>query len=121
MPQKYEKTMVHHARDLRKDMTPWERKLWYTFLRRYPRHIYKQRVIGPFIVDFYCDAAKLAIELDGSQHFTDEQSAYDESRSAYLNDLGIEVLRIPNIEVDRHFKEVCEQIDRMIQQRVVEE
>ena len=120
MPQQYDKTMIRHARNLRKNMTPWERKLWYTFLRHYPRHIYKQRVIGPFIVDFYCDVAKLAIELDGSQHFMEEQSAYDESRSAYLNELEIEVLRIPNIEVDRHFNEVCELIDRTIQRRVVE-
>ena len=120
MPQQYDKTMIRHARDLRKAMTPWECKLWYTFLRLYPRHIYKQRVIGPFIVDFYCDAAKLAIELDGSQHFSDEQSAYDESRTVYLSDLGIEVLRIPNIEVDRHFNEVCDLIDRTICKRILE-
>jgi len=114
------KTLIHNARTLRKGMTPWERKLWYLFLKRYPLHTYRQRVIGVYIVDFYCDAAKLAIELDGSQHFTDEHSAYDESRSAYLNDLGIEVLRIPNIEVDRHFNEVCEWIDQTIRRRVVE-
>ena len=120
MPQQYDRMMTHRAKELRKDMTPWERKLWYTYLRHYPQHIYKQRIIGPFIVDFYCDAAKLAIELDGSQHFTEKESEYDASRSAYLKGLGIEVLRIPNIEVDRHFKEVCEQIDLLIRQRIQE-
>ena len=56
------------ARQLRQEMTPQERKLWYLFLRDYSVKVYKQRIIGSFIVDFYCHAAKLAIELDGMQH-----------------------------------------------------
>ena len=111
--------MLHRARNLRREMTPWERKLWYLFLKRYPVHCYRQRVIGGYIVDFYCDAAKLAIELDGSQHFMEDEREYDDARTIYLNARGIEVLRFPNIEVDRHFTEVCGQIDRTIQQRMM--
>ena len=109
--------LVGRARALRREMTPWERKLWYTFLKDYPVHIYRQRVMGNYIVDFYCDAAKLAIELDGSQHFTPEQKAYDEERTAFLKGRGIEVLRIPNREVDVHFRQVCDWIDREIGRR----
>ena len=109
-----ENRMLSNARRLRRDMTPWERRLWYMFLRKHPIHIYRQRVIGPYIVDFYCDTAKLAIELDGSQHYMEDEIEYDRARTAYLMRRGIEVLRFPNVEVDRHFPEVCEQIDRVI-------
>ena len=54
---------LENARRLRREMTPHERKLWYVFLRKYPVKIYKQRIIGRFIVDFYCASAKLVIEL----------------------------------------------------------
>ena len=120
MNQDHHQTMLRRARDLRKNMTPWERKLWYTFLKHYPIHIYRQRVMGTYVVDFYCDQAKLAIELDGSQHFTDTERAHDLARTEYLNNLGVEVLRVPNVDVDRHFVEVCEQIDRRVQQRIAE-
>ena len=60
-------SQLENARRLRSEMTPHERKLWYLFLRKYPVKIYKQRIIGRFIVDFYCASAKLVIELDGSQ------------------------------------------------------
>ena len=62
-------SQLENARRLRREMTPHERKLWYLFLRKYPVKIYKQRIIGRFIVDFYCASAKLVIELDGSGHY----------------------------------------------------
>ena len=62
-------TQLENARRLRGEMTPHERKLWYLFLRKYPVKIYKQRIIGRFIVAFYCASARLVIELDGSQHY----------------------------------------------------
>ena len=62
-------SQLENARRLRREMTPHERKLWYLFLRKYPIKIYKQRIIGRFIVDFYCASAKLVIEVDGSQHY----------------------------------------------------
>ena len=56
-------SQLGNARRLRREMTPHERKLWYLFLRKYPVKIYKQRIIGRFIVDFYCASAKLVIKV----------------------------------------------------------
>ena len=111
-------SQLENAKRLRREMTPHERKLWYLFLRKYPVKIYKQRIIGRYIVDFYCAAAKLVIEVDGSQHFEAQGMAYDADRSAFLSDLGLEVLRFSNREIDRYFREVCEQIDVTIQNRL---
>ena len=109
--------MLFNAKELRRNMTKEERHLWYDFLRGYPEHIYRQRVFGRYIVDFYCAAAKLVIELDGSQHFDEATMEYDRRRTAYLRKCGVEVLRIPNNEVNRNFRAVCEHIDDVIQQR----
>ena len=111
-------SQLENARRLRREMTPHERKLWYLFLRKYPVKIYKQRIIGRFIVDFYCASAKLIIEVDGSQHYEPQAMAYDAERSAFLSDLGLEALRFSNREIDRDFRGVCEQIDRTIQNRL---
>ena len=94
---------MENVRRLRREMTPQERKLWYLFLRKYPVKVYKQRIIGRFIVDFYCASAKLVIEIDGSQHYEPEGKAYDSERSEFLRTLGLEVLRFSNREVDRVF------------------
>ena len=111
-------SQLENARRLRREMTPHERKLWFLFLRKYPVKIYKQRIIGKFIVDFYCAAAKLVIEVDGSQHYEPQGMAYDIERSAFLSALGLEVLRFSNREIDREFRGVCEQIDMTIQKRL---
>ena len=111
-------SQLENARRLRREMTPHERKLWFLFLRKYPVKIYKQRIIGKFIVDFDCAAAKLVIEVDGSQHYEPQGMAYDIERSAFLSALGLEVLRFSNREIDREFRGVCEQIDMTIQKRL---
>ena len=111
-------SQLENARRLRREMTPHERKLWYLFLRKYPIKIYKQRIIGRFIVDFYCASARLVIELDGSQHYETQGLAYDTERSQFLTALGLEVLRFSNRDVDRDFRGVCEQIDISIQNRL---
>ena len=111
-------SQLENARRLRREMTPHERKLWYLFLRKYPVKIYKQRIIGKYIVDFYCASAKLVIEVDGSQHYEPQGMAYDIERSAFLSALGLEVLRFSNREIDREFRGVCEQIDMTIQKRL---
>lgn len=107
-----------NARRLRREMTPHERKLWYLFLRTYPVKIYKQRIIGRFIVDFYCVSAQLVIEVDGSQHYESQGLSYDSERSAFLEALGLKVLRFSNREIDREFHSVCTQIDLTIQNRL---
>ena len=111
-------SQLENARRLRREMTPRERKLWYLSLRKYPVKIYKQRIIGRFIVDFYCASAKLVIELDGSQHYEPQGMVYDSARSAFLTALGLEVLRFSNRDVDRNFRGVCTQIDIAIQKRL---
>ena len=110
--------MLANARALRKDMTPWERKLWYRFLRAYPVKFYKQQIIGPYIVDFCCPKAKLVIELDGSRHFTPDEQAADMARSAALKAHGYAVLHFPNIDIDRRFRAACEAIDLEIKRRI---
>ena len=109
--------LLPRARELRREMTPHERKLWYLFLRDYPVKIYKQRIIKSFIVDFYCHAAKLVIEVDGSQHFTEDGEAYDDERTQILSSYGLRVLRFSNYEIDTQFTDVCDQIDQVIQER----
>ena len=99
-------------------MTPHERKLWYLFLRKYPVKIYKQRIIGRFIVDFYCASANLVIEVDGSRHYEPQGMVHDAERSQFLTALGLEVLRFSNRDIDRDFRGVCEQIDITIQNRL---
>ena len=73
MQKKHNEQLTPFAKQLRRDMTKEERRLWYDFLRTYPAHVYRQRVIGHYIVDFYCAEAKLVIELDGSQHYEPEE------------------------------------------------
>ena len=110
--------LLPRAKELRRDMTPQERKLWYLFLRKYPVKIYKQRIIESFIVDFYCASAKLVIELDGSQHYGEQGQAYDRERDAILSGLGLKVLRFSNAQIDREFSAVCTAIDRALQERI---
>ena len=81
--------MLPRARELRREMTPQERKLWYQFLRRYPVKIYKQRIIESFIADFYCSRAQLVIELDGAQHTTEQGLLYDRERSSIFSQYGL--------------------------------
>lgn len=117
MPVKKNNQMLPRARELRREMTPQERKLWYLFLRTYPVKIYKQRIIESFIVDFYCASAKLVIEVDGSQHYTESGMQYDQERSQILASYGLQVLRFTNREVDTQFSMVCDVIHRAIETR----
>ena len=110
----YNKSNIPLAKNLRKNMTPWERKLWYEFLRDYPIRFQRQKSIGKYIADFYCAKAKLVIELDGGGHYTDEQINNDELRTKYLNNMGLKVLRICNLDIDKNFYSVCEHIDRTV-------
>ena len=110
----YNPNLKDNARNLRKSMTPQERRLWYCFLKDYPLKFYRQRVIGVYIADFYCSKAKLVIEIDGSQHYTEEGISYDEVRTFIINELGIEVIRFTNQDIDTNFEGVCLEINRII-------
>ena len=109
--------LVPNARSLRKKMTKQERRLWFDFLREYPIHFYKQRIIGPYIVDFYCAKAKLVVELDGSQHFEADGRTTDGVRDDFLKNQGLEILRFPNNAVNENFEGVCEAIDLAVKKR----
>ena len=107
----YNKGNISLAKALRKNMTPWERKLWYDFLRNYPVRFQRQKAIGNYIVDFYCATARLVVELDGGGHYTEEQATNDTSRTKELEGMNLTVLRICNLDIDRNFRGVCEYID----------
>ena len=105
-----------NAQELRKNMTKEERHLWYDFLRTYPVRFTRQKVLGRYIADFYSAEAKLVIELDGSQHYEDINAEKDTERTAFLEGYGLTVIRIPNNEVMRNFRGVCEYIDAAVRQ-----
>ncbi len=103
-----------NSQELRKNMTKEERHLWYDCLKELPITINRQKVIGNYIVDFYCADAKIVIELDGSQHFEDKGIEYDAKRDEYLKSLGFTVLRYSNHDVNTNFYGVCTDIRRKI-------
>ena len=105
------------AKNLRKNMTKEERRLWYDFLNVYKPAFRRQFVIAEYIVDFYCPAARLAIELDGSQHYEADEMERDKVRTARMEAFGVKVIRFANTDVLRRFREVCEDIDRTVQER----
>ena len=111
----YNKRLLSNARSLRKNMTKEERHLWYDYLKQLPVTVHRQKVIGPYIVDFYVAQAKLVIELDGSQHFEEDGQRNDAQRDAFLQQQGLTVIRIPNNEVNRNLTGVCEYIESFVQ------
>ena len=115
---KHNPDLTQLAKNLRKSMTKEENHLWYDFLRTYPVRIYRQRVIGNYIVDFYCAKAKLVIELDGSQHYSEDGSFRDLLRTDALEKTGILVVRYSNIDIMRNFSGVCADIDSIISARL---
>ncbi len=114
----YNRKMRERARELRRNMTAQEKHLWYDYLSSYDVKIYRQRSISGFIVDFYCSKVKLAIEIDGSQHYTEEGAEYDSERSIVLKKYGVETIRFSNLDIDRNFEGVCQEIDSIIKERM---
>lgn len=115
----YNHKMLEQVRSLRREMTRQEKRLWYDFLKTYPEKFYRQRSIDRYIVDFYCSAARIVIELDGSQHYTQDGIQYDLIRTEVLERYGLLVLRFPNAEIDEHFEAVCMLIDQSVKQRII--
>lgn len=108
----YDKKLKSRASELRKNMTQQEWNLWYFYLRNHRLKWYRQRIIDRFIVDFYCHAAKLVIEIDGKQHYTEQGIAYDVERTQVLQEYGLKVLRYTNQQLEYNFQEVCWDIER---------
>lgn len=103
----YNRKLISRAKELRKAMTPEEKKVWYQFLSKSSLRFQRQKTIGNFIVDFYCHAAKLAVEIDGSHHYEEDISIYDLERTKILNSFGIKVIRFSNSDVRNNFSGVC--------------
>ena len=106
------------SQTLRKNMTKEETLLWYKFLCRYPFRFRRQYVIGDYITDFYCHKAKLVVELDGSQHYDEENKVKETERTEFLLAHGLQILRYSNLDVIRNFQSVCEEIDMTAKKRV---
>jgi len=118
MDRKHTPALTPRAKELRKNMTEHETKLWRQFLRKYPVRFLRQKVVGGYIADFYCAKAKLVIELDGSQHFEEGAIEYDSERTAILNGYGLDVIRFTNSQIDSHFEAVCKQIHDEVIRRI---
>ena len=118
MDRKHNKDLVSLGKTLRKNMTSEERHLWYDFLRGYPVRFSRQKVLGKYIVDFYCPGAKLVVELDGSQHYEELSAEKDLSRTEFLQQYGLTVIRISNKDVNQNFRGVCEYIDEIVKNRL---
>ena len=118
MQPKHNKKLVPLAKQLRKNMTKEERHLWYDFLSNYPIRFSRQKILGQYIADFYCAQAKLVIELDGSQHYEPGGLKHDSIRTEFLEEYGLQVLRIPNNEINRNFQNICTYIDQIVKRRI---
>ena len=99
-------------------MTPQEKHLWYDFLRDFRPRFYRQTPMLTYILDFYCPAVRMVVELDGSQHYEEEAMLYDEERTQELHRIGIEILRYTNREIKESFEGVCQSIDEAVKERM---
>ena len=106
----YNSKLISNAKRLRKEMTKEERHLWYDFLKQLPVTVHRQKTIGNYIVDFYIASHRIAIELDGSQHYETEHHKRDMQRDKYLADGGCTVLRYSNADINLRFRDVCDNI-----------
>ena len=110
----YNAPLKRLARRLRRDMTDAEHRLWFRLRRKQLDGVpcYRQKPIGPYIVDFYLPAVRLVIEVEGSQHATETGSTVDRVRTAYLESVGLKVVRFDNRQVLLETEAVLEAIWR---------
>ena len=108
---------VRFSKKLRREMTPEERILWAVVRNNQLDgiHFRRQQIILGYIVDFYCEAASLAIELDGGGHESSIEE--DAVRDGALSEIGIKVIRIPNIQVREDLDGVLERLGREVRSR----
>ena len=106
----YNKKLTQNARNLRKNMTPEEKHLWYDFLKLLPITVKRQHNIENYIVDFYIASRKIVIEIDGIQHKMRENADADKTRDDTLSAWGISVLRYSNESINNSFHVVAQDI-----------
>ncbi len=115
MPIVYNGKNIVLAKNLRKRATPQEKHLWYDFLKNYEIKFQRQKTIGEYIVDFYCPSLKIAIEIDGRQHYSKQGLENDKIRTKEINKQGVQIIRITNRQIDKDFNWICEYLDTEIQ------
>ncbi len=109
------KNLLHRRKELRNNSTPQEISLWQRLKNSQTGFKWRrQHSIGGYIVDFYCPAKKLVIEIDGPSHYTKENLEYDEIRTKFFEGLDIKVLRFTNTEVDTETERVVEKITTLL-------
>ena len=121
MSLKYYKKNITLAKNLRQNATPEENHLWYDFLSKYKVRFQRQKAIDSFIADFYCYKAKLIIEIDGSQHYTEEGRQKDEFRTEILEGYDLKVIRFTNRQINTNFRGVCGYIDAAVKAALKDE
>ena len=109
---KHDRHLKKYSRRLRKEMTDSEKVLWSRIRGKQLKglQVYRQKPIGHFVVDFYCPKAKLVIELDGGQRYSEEQRAKDGTRDTYMKSQGLRTLRFSDQEVFENLTGVLEAI-----------
>lgn len=107
-------------REMRRQQTPSEAKLWYALRAKRFQHIKfrRQHTIDKYTVDFYCHAFRLVIELDGEVHNNSGQEQYDQERDLTLRELGYRVLRFKNEEIARSMETVLYAIEQYIKEDI---
>ena len=117
----YNENLKELSRQLRENMTDAERRLWAKIRMKQLKgyQFYRQKPIGDYIVDFFCPKARLVIEVDGSQHFSEEMTEHDRLRDEYLTSLGLRVLRFANTDVLTHIESVIESLEEEIPRRKI--
>jgi very-short-patch-repair endonuclease len=110
----YNPKLVERAKQMRRNPTPAEKKLWEEYFKHFPYRVLRQRPIDHFIVDFYCAALHLVIEVDGDVHFSEASQSLDTERSTELEKYGLQIIRFTNSEVMHNFEHVCQQLTEMM-------
>jgi very-short-patch-repair endonuclease len=110
----YDRKLKKPSQELRKNMTDAERLLWSKLRMKQLNGLMfsRQKPIGGYIVDFYCHRAKLVVEVDGGQHFSNVSREYDRIRDEFLKNTGLKVLRFTNNDVINNIEGVLEVIER---------
>jgi very-short-patch-repair endonuclease len=117
---RYNSRLKGRARSLRANLTDAEKRLWARLRRKQILGVqfYRQKPIGNYIADFYAPAARLVVEVDGSQHFEPRQTEHDTRRTAYLKALGLRVLRYTDRQVLLELDSVTEEILRTVEEKI---
>ena len=112
--------IIDRARKMRKEPTEEENKLWHILLKHIKPRFVRQRTIGYYIVDFYCPKLRLIIEIDGEQHFWEENEEYEKRREKFLNDSGYKLLHFYNSDINKHIRETEHTITNACRERAEE-